>query len=58
MARCTPQWPQRPREGGRHLLWVDPARDLVLASLWTEQPLDLIRAVTNTVQPFTTRTTT
>lgn len=35
--------------GGRHLLWVDPARDLVLASHWTEDPLDLIRAVSATI---------
>jgi len=35
--------------GGRHLLWVDPARDLVLASHWTEDPLGLIRAVSDTV---------
>ncbi|MEV4495724.1 hypothetical protein AB0J84_08475 [Micromonospora arborensis] len=35
--------------GGRHLLWVDPARELVLASHWTEEPLDLIREVSRTV---------
>jgi CubicO group peptidase (beta-lactamase class C family) len=34
-------WPRAPRtgrcargNGGRHLLWVDPARDLVVASHW------------------------
>lgn len=49
-------WPGAPStgrsargNGGRHLLWVDPARDLVLASHWTEDPLDLIRDVSDTV---------
>lgn len=49
-------WPGAPRTGrsargnaGRHLLWVDPARDLVLASHWTEEPLNLIRAVSDCV---------
>lgn len=28
---------------------VDPARDLVVASHWTEEPLDLIREVSRTV---------
>ena len=49
-------WPGAPAtgrtargNGGRHLLWVDPSRNLVLASHWTEQPLDLIRAVSGTV---------
>jgi len=31
--------------GGRHLLWIDPARRLVLTSRWTEDPLRLIRDV-------------
>ena len=51
-------WPGAPTTGrsargnaGRHLLWVDPARDLVLASHWTEGPLDLIRGVTDAVRP-------
>ena len=51
-------WPGAPRtgrsargNGGRHLLWVDPARDLVLASHWTEGPLDLIREVSGAVPP-------
>ncbi len=46
-------WPGAPSSGrsargnaGRHLLWVDPARDLVLASHWTEDPLGLIKDVT------------
>lgn len=45
-------WPGAPRtgrsargNGGRHLLWVDPARELVLASHWTDHPLTLIRDV-------------
>lgn len=49
-------WPGAPAtgrsargNGGRHLLWVDPARELVLASHWTEEPLDLIRSVSSTV---------
>jgi CubicO group peptidase (beta-lactamase class C family) len=49
-------WPGAPRTGrsargnaGRHLLWIDPARDLVLASHWTEAPADLIRDVSTTV---------
>jgi CubicO group peptidase (beta-lactamase class C family) len=37
--------------GGRHLLWVDPARELVLAFYWTEGPLELVRQVTGTVTP-------
>ncbi|MHB2028599.1 MAG: serine hydrolase domain-containing protein [Acidimicrobiales bacterium] len=49
-------WPGAPRtgrsargNGGRHLLWVDPARELVLASHWTEDVLALIRDVSSTV---------
>ena len=49
-------WPGAPRTGrsargnaGRHLLWVDPARNLVLASHWTEHPAELIRAVSSCV---------
>jgi CubicO group peptidase (beta-lactamase class C family) len=49
-------WPGAPAtgrsargNGGRHLLWVDPARELVLASHWTEEPLNLIREVSKTV---------
>ena len=49
-------WPGAPTtgrsargNGGRHLLWVDPARDLVLASHWTEDPLELIRSVSAAV---------
>ncbi len=35
--------------GGRHLLWVDPARDIVLASHWTNDPLHLIRTISDCV---------
>ncbi|RKR86255.1 CubicO group peptidase (beta-lactamase class C family) [Micromonospora pisi] len=35
--------------GGRHLLWVDPARDLVIASHWTEQIGELLAAVSAVV---------
>jgi hypothetical protein len=31
------------------LLWVDPARELVLASHRTEDPLGLVRQVSNAV---------
>jgi len=50
-------WPGAPStgrsargNGGRHLLWVDPARELVLASHWTEEPLELIRQVSDTIR--------
>ncbi|WP_313022788.1 serine hydrolase [Mobilicoccus sp.] len=49
-------WPGAPAtgrsargNGGRHLLWVDPDRDLVLASHWTNDPLHLIRAISDCV---------
>jgi len=45
-------WPGAPStgrsargNGGRHLLWIDPSRRLVLTSRWTEDPLRLIRDV-------------
>lgn len=45
-------WPDAPRtgrcargNGGRHLLWVDPARDLVIASHWGEEVEVLVREV-------------
>jgi CubicO group peptidase (beta-lactamase class C family) len=51
-------WPDAPStgrsargNGGRHLLWVDPARDLVLCSRWTEAPGQLIREVSAAVRP-------
>jgi CubicO group peptidase (beta-lactamase class C family) len=31
--------------GGRHLLWIDPDRDLVIASHWTEDIGDLLASV-------------
>ncbi len=37
--------------GGRHLLWVDPARDLVLASHWTENTETLIAEVSRVLLP-------
>jgi CubicO group peptidase (beta-lactamase class C family) len=53
-------WPGAPAtgrsargNGGRHLLWVDPARALVIASHWTEHPLDLIRSVSSAVTSTT-----
>jgi CubicO group peptidase (beta-lactamase class C family) len=49
-------WPGAPStgrsargNGGRHLLWVDPARELVLASHWTDDALSLIRDVSSAV---------
>jgi len=49
-------WPGAPSTGrsargnaGRHLLWVDPTRDLVLASHWTEEPLALIKDVSSAI---------
>lgn len=51
-------WPGAPRtgrcargNGGRHLLWVDPARDLVIASHWGEQVEALLREVSAAVPP-------
>lgn len=45
-------WPGAPRtgrcargNGGRHLLWVDPARDLVIASHWGDEVEVLLREV-------------
>jgi CubicO group peptidase (beta-lactamase class C family) len=56
-------WPGAPSTGrsargnsGRHLLWVDPARELVLASHWTEDVLTLIRDVSSTVSVSTPAT--
>jgi CubicO group peptidase (beta-lactamase class C family) len=49
-------WPGAPKtgrsargNGGRHLLWVDPARELVLASHWTDDALTLIRDISESV---------
>jgi CubicO group peptidase (beta-lactamase class C family) len=35
--------------GGRHLLWIDPERDLVIASHWTDNIGELIAAVSAAV---------
>src|SRR5664280_1801069 len=49
-------WPGAPStgrsargNGGRYVLWVDPARELVLASHWTDDVLTLIRDVSGAV---------
>jgi CubicO group peptidase (beta-lactamase class C family) len=49
-------WPGAPStgrsargNGGRHLLWVDPERELVLASHWTEDVLTLICDISSAV---------
>ncbi|MFE0025950.1 serine hydrolase domain-containing protein [Amycolatopsis sp. NPDC059021] len=51
-------WPMAPRtgrgargNGGRHLLWVDPARDLVLCSRWNENIGRLLAEVSASVTP-------
>lgn len=31
--------------GGRHLLWVDPDRDLVIASLWGDDVGEMIAEI-------------
>lgn len=54
-------WPTAPvtgrsarGNGGRHLLWIDPARDLVLSSHWTEGVPELLADVSATVTPDAT----
>ncbi|MFF8972992.1 serine hydrolase domain-containing protein [Streptomyces sp. NPDC014995] len=49
-------WPTAPAtgrcargNGGAHLLWVDPARDLVISSRWGAQPERLLREVSAAV---------
>jgi CubicO group peptidase (beta-lactamase class C family) len=37
--------------GGRHLLWVDPRRELVIASHWGEDVETLIRDISDAVTP-------
>lgn len=51
-------WPQAPStgrcargNGGNHLLWVDPARDLTLVSRWGADVEALIVAVSEAVRP-------
>lgn len=54
-------WPTAPAtgrsargNGGRHLLWIDPARDLALSSHWTEDVPTLLAEVSATITPATT----
>ncbi|MGV9852900.1 serine hydrolase domain-containing protein [Streptomyces sp. NPDC003442] len=51
-------WPQAPStgrcargNGGNHLLWVDPARDLTLVSRWGADVEALVAAVSEAVRP-------
>ncbi len=51
-------WPDAPStgrcargNGGAHLLWVDPARDLVISSRWGAGPEPLLQAVSAAVTP-------
>lgn len=51
-------WPDAPStgrcargNGGAHLLWVDPARDLVISSRWGAGPEALLQAVSAAVTP-------
>lgn len=37
--------------GGRHLLWIDPARDLVITSRWGDDIGDLLAEVSAAVRP-------
>ena len=40
--------------GGRHLLWVDPARDLVVSSRWGDDVEKLLAAITSAIEPHAT----
>jgi CubicO group peptidase (beta-lactamase class C family) len=51
-------WPRAPRtgrcargNGGSHLLWVDPARDLVIVSRWGAEVEHLLAEVSAAVPP-------
>ncbi|WP_432040112.1 hypothetical protein [Streptomyces cucumeris] len=51
-------WPTAPAtgrcargNGGRHLLWVDPARDLVISSRWGTEAETLLTAVSQAITP-------
>ena len=51
-------WPAAPAtgrgargNGGRHLLWIDPARDLVLCSRWNDDAERLLADVSACVTP-------
>lgn len=37
--------------GGRHLLWIDPARDLVVCARWTEHSDRLLAGISATITP-------
>jgi len=54
-------WPTAPASGrsargngGRHLLWIDSARDLILSFHWTEDVADLLADVSATITPAST----
>jgi len=48
----TPRRPVAARgNGGRHLLWIDPARDLVLCSRWTGKVQRLLATVSAAIIP-------
>ncbi|MBL1098470.1 serine hydrolase domain-containing protein [Streptomyces coffeae] len=54
---CT-VWPAAPAtgrcargNGGGHLLWVDPARDLVISSRWGAEVETLLAAVSQAIEP-------
>ncbi|MFF3767355.1 serine hydrolase domain-containing protein [Streptomyces sp. NPDC001922] len=51
-------WPQAPAtgrcargNGGNHLLWVDPARDLVVSSRWGADVESLLTEVSHAIEP-------
>jgi CubicO group peptidase (beta-lactamase class C family) len=55
-------WPAAPAtgrcargNGGAHLLWIDPARDLVISSRWGAQVESLLAAVSAAVEPSKSR---
>jgi CubicO group peptidase (beta-lactamase class C family) len=55
-------WPAAPAtgrcargNGGAHLLWIDPARDLVISSRWGAQVESLLAAVSAAVEPNKSR---
>ena len=54
-------WPTAPAtgrcargNGGRHLLWIDPARDLVISSRWGNNVGNLLTAITSAIDPHAT----
>ncbi len=51
---CHTVWPRAPHtgrcargNGGKHLLWIDPARELVIASHWTDDVETLIASLSS-----------